>query len=61
MEKGGKFRLSQSKIESHGAYDVPEFVREFSTTAFLHQVSRREGESCVANSKRSSTSLANRG
>jgi hypothetical protein len=61
MEANGTFRLSQAAIESHDAHHLPECASEFFRAVLFLQVSAREVESCVTDSKRSPASLANRG
>lgn len=61
LEMNGTFRLRHPPLETQATHDAPESARACFRTVLFVQVSRREGESCVPDAKRSSASLADRG
>jgi hypothetical protein len=61
LEMNGTFRLRHPALKTQAAHDAPECARAFFRTVLVVQVSRREGESCVTDAKRSPAPLADRG
>ena len=61
LEMNGTFRLRHSALETQATHYAPESARACFRTVLVVQVSRREGESCVTDAKRSPASLADRG
>ena len=60
LEMNGTFRLRHPALKTQAAHDAPECARAFFRAVRL-QVFAREGESCVADAKRSPASSANCG